>query len=699
MPRSSARNAKKPRRKAAAQTPASPSVTTIEPAALGDVATNQSVVILTGSGGDTWPAFARSLAPAPARQRPKQARSGRIAPENPSLQLRVVAQADAELPELLARHRDARIAAFWESPLDAIVNGMRSGGPGTCAQTLDQWVGQTSSLLALWRRDRQRLLLLSCEECLAAPAAAVDRLSAFVGSPLLVEHGAVPASIPLSSPARLLAEATVKRHREAFRVWQELSAASQPLSPDGPHAVSDPAAALGDALRLEEAARNEAKLCAEMEAVQATHAEHCEMLLQEVRNAHGEAEDFFEQLTQARADAEAVNRQLDQSRTLLLEAEQAKHALEAERDEAKHRISQLHAELGTLGQSALDTQENLLQEIQNAHRESEDFFEQWKSLEAATLPEHFVAGRIVRGGEKHQPPHNHIDYTFDGGTLFERHWPQLRVRLVEHGGNAGIVIFATAGTPTHPLYHWEPDGKENGADYMLFVPRDKRSTAKLVGLPASDLILVRSLAAKMLGHLCVHGGDSGERWSGVARRLLQEIDEIPERLHYDSVTGHAERKDGKEGIRFTAVKLTYRGDCAPSYGLHWSPGPHGGKLRAGPDATDARMLPSCGGEAAVGFESNEDTSSLEKLWPLLTARDRTFLLLLTKALPDFVYHLCQQQPDHRPDKERLTKQAKALYGKLRAFDRRQRSRGMLAKLLSKGAKIPCSCLFAASVLI
>jgi hypothetical protein len=680
----------------------------------GNFILKQATVILTGVGGDRWHAFAQSLTLAPARSKSTHYGDENGALENKTLQLQLVAGADAEIAALLSLHRSAKFVAFWEPPLDVVVNAVRSGASADCAKALGQWAEDVAPLLVFWRKNRERFLLLAHEECVAAPAAAIDRLSRFAGYPLIVDSATNSNPQPLAPSARLLAEAIVKRHREAFRVVQELSAASPPLEKIEEYTTADPAIALEEvlfqgsalaaaqrerkqlALRVEELENDGAKLRSELEKLRATNAENCAMLLKEIEHAHQESEDFFQQLEHAQADAEAVKQQLGQSRTLLHEAGQAKHALEAERDESQHRISQLHAELDKLRQSALDSQEHLLQEIQNAHRESEDFFEQWKSLEAATQPEHFVAERIVRGGERHQPPHNHIDYTFDGATLFERHWPQLRVRLAEHGGNAGIVIFETTGSATQQLYHWEPNGKENGADYMLFVPRDKKSAAKLVGLPASDLILVRGLAAKMLGDLCVHGGNNAARWADVARRLLHEIDEIPERLHYDSVAGHAERNDGEDGIRFTAAKLAFRGDCTPSFGFHWSPGSHGGRLRIGPDTP---MLPSCGGEAAVGFESDEDASSLEKLWPRLTARDRTFLLLLAKALPDFVYHLCQQQPDHQQNKGRLTNQAKSLYRKLRAFDHRQSSRGMLAKLFRRSAKIPYSCLFVASVLI
>ena len=75
--------------------------------------------------------------------------------------------------------------------------------------------------------------------------------------------------------------------------------------------------------------------------------------------------------------------------------------------------------------------------------------------------------------------------------------------------------------------------------------------------------------------------------------------------------------------------------------------------------------------------------TVEKFWPHLTEHDRTFLLLLAKALPDFVFHLCEQHPDQQPNKNRLTKQARTLFRRLCALDRKYRFRKTVAKLLRK----------------
>jgi hypothetical protein len=391
-------------------------------------------------------------------------------------------------------------------------------------------------------------------------------------------------------------------------------------------------------------------------------------------------------MEKARAESESAKKEVEHTAALLQEAHAGTRDLETKHHALHGDLDALQAELQSIKANALSNHEMLLQEIQNAHKESEDFFEQWKSLEASSQAHYLTVQKILRGGEKHHPPHSHLDYVLEGASLFDRQWHRLPVRLVEHHGRAGLALFKPYSHGPAPLYHWKPDGHENGADFALFVPADRQSRPKLTGAPSSDLLLVRDAAAKILGHLSVHGGPEAGRWLPVARRLLQEIEEIPERLHYDSVAGFSGDKADPSSIRFNAANLYYRGNCSRSFVLDWVPASSGGRLRIPQESHETPpMLVHRGVETVVGFESPAEVEALEKLWPQLTHRDRTFLLLLAKALPDFVFHLCEQHPDQKPHKDRLTKQARQLYRRLCNLDRRHRLKGAIAKLIRNRA--------------
>lgn len=540
----------------------------------------------------------------------------------------------------LRRNPCAKSIIFAECPWLLITEG--AADPDAA---LKEWTQSAATILALCRRHRGRVTILNLSECLSDPAG----LDEWINN----RFGSTSSSVPPLPPAtesslvrQVLAHAIASRNSVAARLWKELLAVSQPISSsDAVLAPPCPQRALAEISQ------------------QQKH-------LAEERAA----------LTNQLASLESANSSLSTRHSELLaehDALQSKHfSLIAERDSLAQKLKRT-------SQLATDAHNLLLQEILNAHQESEHFFEQWKSLEASVAPHCLTAERILRGGEKHHPPHRHLDFVFESVSLFERRWERLPVRLVEHRGNAGLAVFDPASNGAKPLYHWEPSGQESGQDFMLLVPSNAKAAAKLVSFPTSDLLLAHDATAKILGHLSVHEGREADCWLPVARRLLQEIEEIPERLHYDSVSGFVNGGAGHPLIRFNAANLYFRGNCARAFVLDWTPAPSGGTLLLKPSEADTPMLVSSAPEVIIGFASNEEEDSIRKLWLRLTAHDQAFLLLLAKALPDFVFHLCEQHPDQKPHKERLTKQARKLYRRLCSLDRRLKLRSAIAKAIRR----------------
>ena len=437
------------------------------------------MTILTGTNGHTWREFADRL----------------YADSSDS-----VSVVDA-LSESLTKRLQSTPATggiiFAECPASLIASGVKA--PGTL---LDEWKTSAAALLALWRRNRKHITILNWDECLADPLAFDEWMTSRFGRKL-VKGAHLLARAETSLAKRVIAYAIVDRDRDATRLRNELQAASQPLSKK--------AAVLAQTtpeFALAEITQQQKRLAAERDALTAR--------LSSLESDHSLLSTLHSSLV---AECDALATRLDSLQSEHFSLSTLHSSLIAERDGlvTSHDAvvterDGLAAKLTETQHKAIETHEMLLQEIQNAHKESEDFFEQWKGLEASSGEIHLSVERVLRGGEKHHPPHNHLDYVFESASLFERHWRRLPVRLVEHNGNAGLALFHPLGTGTTPLYHWAPDGQENGLDFMLFVPNDKKVTAKLVGVPASDLLLVRDAAAKILGHLSVHEGPEAERW-------------------------------------------------------------------------------------------------------------------------------------------------------------------------------------------
>jgi chemotaxis protein histidine kinase CheA len=661
-------------------------------------------LILTGTHGNSWQTFAESL----STQSIKTPLSGSFEKDV----IYCLSDPSADLTENLAKNGAMHAVVFCEAPAHVIASEAEKSKEGQAVETaLQHWSKSAEIILSQWRKNRTRFHLLNWDECQAYPEEFSQWVHTLSGISALNDHYPVLDRKKTSLALRVVAEEIVRKDRTAARLWSEIEAACQPIAkgvamedlrPDAFQALAELIQfKSADKDRLEqELASVRTELESQKESALKTH----EMLLQELQNAFKESEDFFEQLETSQNEYEQAKQsmsdfatQLEQSKgevirltALHQEAEQARNIVFQEKSDFEQELETTRTELESQKESALKTHEMLLQELQNAFKESEDFFEQWKSHEAATIPGHLIVGPCIRGTEHLQPPHCHHDFTFESVTLFERHWRRLPVRLVEHNGNAGLAIFNPFGNGSDPLYRWEPQGQEGGIDFMLFVPADKASRDRLVAAPASDLLLIRELTARILGHLSVHGETGTERWIPVARRLLQQIDEIPERLHYDDVKTSSSGTRQDTSIRFTLSNLYFRGVCARSYAISWKPGSQGGSLTLEQPDFDHTILASSVGigsdgavtSLAISFDSAEETQKASAAWRRLTRRDQDFIRVLVRELPNLIYHLCEQNTDLRPRKRTLIRKARTLSGILRGTKFPHNIRTFLTQLIS-----------------
>lgn len=542
----------------------------------------------------------------------------------------VITSPSDNLAERLHSNPGADLIVFAECP-----NILIAQNPAAPDTTLAGWKASAATLLGLWQKNRKRTTILDWSECLADPGGIAAWCAARFGSEAGIAVGSTDAP-QKPSAARVIAGLIVSRDRQAIRLWKELESASQPISKRSPEQVSpSPEAA------LVELSRHQENLAAEHAALKA--------LLVTLERQHSSLSTLHSGLV-------------------------------AERDT-------LLAKLAAANKALTKTEQGLTRGLRDAFSESEVYYERWKSCEASSRDGGLLSvGAIVRGLTKDELPHRQIDFKFESVSLLGRNWRSLPVRLVEHDGNAGLVLFNPFGNANAPLYHWQPDGRENGVDYMLFVVRNKISRDRLFSCPASDLVLMRTLSAHILGHLSVHGGAPDKRWSALARRLIVEIDEIPERLHYDSVSATPARNGDRELLVLNVANLYFRGCCDRNFHFDWKPDRSGGAISIRRASDGSPLLVSGAGELGAlvfGPEMSNESAPLTKLWPKLTAHDRTFLLLLAKALPDFVFHVCEQHPDQKAKKERLTKQARKLYRRLRNVDRIQKLRSAIAKIIGR----------------
>jgi hypothetical protein len=583
---------------------------------------------------------------------------------------------DSSFAEILRQHTNIHMVLLFNSPACTLASAAIEFTERPIAESLQNWITSSELLLSLWRQNRARVHLLNLEECTKNPVNFSTWLQQLAGcdSPF-PKSLSQPDSSPLYQIFYEMTSWMVESDSRLQVLWNEMVSASQPISDDeslgsNPRNSIETFGKLAQLLhefetfRLQTSTKwEQAKIeVVNLRAELASHKEAArktqETLLLELQEAFKESEGFCAQLEE--------ERHLRENTCKVLEEE--KLGFSSALKESQKEVENLRSELASLQEAARKTQETLLLEIHEAFRESEGFFEQWKSLEASAPQTYLTAGAIQRGLIKNEPPHCQVDYIFENVVLFERRWSRLEVRLVEHHGRAGLAIFLPRDNQP-PLHHWKPTGQEPGRDFMLLVPNDRPSKEHLVGAPASDLLLVRGAITHILGHLALHGGNGVSGWILAARRLLQELDELPERVHYDSVKTSCTQENGSLTLEFDLVKSLFQGQCVSNFLFAWKPSKGGGSLIFPPETADHPLLGSLAPTFAnpsargliVGFASKEEVLKTRSAWTCLTKKDRNFILFLAKALPDFIFHVCEQYPDQKIQKDILTGQAKKIF--------------------------------------
>ena len=333
--------------------------------------------------------------------------------------------------------------------------------------------------------------------------------------------------------------------------------------------------------------------------------------------------------------------------------------------QAEANTKELHAALSAKDEEALHKYEMLLGELQKAFKESEGYFEQWKKTESLLSPFSLECEKIHRGPQRNTGTHRSWDFTFHQVKLLGRQWAQVDLRLVEHNGNAGIVIFE-GQNPPQPLYHWEPNGEEGGRHFVLCVPADQSARDRIVGLPASDLVFLRESACSIIQDIAVHGLPGGPQppWLQIAKRLLQHFNEIPNRIHYDSVkTSIMPEQKGQPVLRFELVNAYFQGQLCKMLPVVW-------------ETSESKILieSSTGNEwpllawpstesgqpaAEVIFDLGADPLA-RKTWSNWLKQDQQLVSFLIKEIPNFLHHFFEQHPESPIPKDTLQKQARKM---------------------------------------
>jgi hypothetical protein len=584
-----------------------------------------------------------------------------------------------------------RIMVLWEDPIRMIFRKIKEPIPISSEDLLQQWMESAKQILKAARRHRSQTTLIHLEEAQAAPAAFERYCAEQLGLEMQLPSA---VQLELANVTLVFQKISQQSFRELLPLLQELEASSVTLdssfdssysalglSPEAVYSAIDqlkraeldsiPREELVAAMYKVEALQGELekkkKLLTqredELKQSEETALEKYELLLTELHEAFKESEGYFEQWKKAESERDdsldGANKEVEELRKQLGELS---HELAGK----ETLLQQKDEELKQSEEKALQNYEMLLAELHEAFKESEGYFEQWKKAESAGRGLLLKVDSVNRGAVVDHGTHRHLDYTLSGVDLLGRSWPTLRVRLIRHNGRPGILLFE-AGTA--PLYAWEPSAQEGGVNFMLVVPSDALARDFLIRATTSDLMQIRDCATTILADLKMNGSPEGTPtdWISVGETLLQQFEEIPERLHYDSVRS---RIDGEKArsLEFDIANASFKGRFYPAIRLSWET--DSGKVTIFPD--------ECGRPIFSGWPIDEqgrnratcelfrEASPLKKSPKTpLSEHDKKFLSVLLGEIPNFLVHAGSQHPKEAGRLKSLTGKAKGLHQKAR----------------------------------
>jgi hypothetical protein len=159
--------------------------------------------------------------------------------------------------------------------------------------------------------------------------------------------------------------------------------------------------------------------------------------------------------------------------------------------------------------------------------EAQDERDEWRRMSVTAEIEEVIRGTAHETGE-----HQHINYTLRGITHLGRKFSSLDVRIIEHRGNPGIVIFEPL-VEERVIYAWERHGEENGRPFMIIIPSKIKNKEWLVRATTNDLLLIKDIIY-YTNKKYEQEGRNG-KWSIVFNELKSQINNLDFRLHYDDV--------------------------------------------------------------------------------------------------------------------------------------------------------------------
>ncbi len=544
-----------------------------------------------------------------------------------------------ELDAVAQRSPDAGWLVFVENPATGLAAALAAGEAADPLQWLSAWCVGARRVLRQVQRAEARCLLVDADEARCdtevlaracqqrfgtsvkasfAPAlTAFDPLSLALGQALVfADRGVQELYSELQASCALFdadaasafeggvglqidAEAAAKRLRDLHLAEQALVQSDEELV--GLRLLSANAAAALQRMTTELSAEQAAATQRRDELKAA--GEENELIFAELHQVQEELEVYYLRCRELEAGA-ALAVPVDElyaAQQAAVQAAEELAILRAHANAAAVAEQQKAGELAT-AHSAIDQhvkrfraagEENelMLLQLQQVQEEVEHYYLECRRLEGAASTV-TSAAQIDLAIEQVQPvtergthPYRELTFTLQQVKVGERTLPQARVRLVEHHGHPGLVVFANA-QGAQLLTAWRQSGQEDGMSYMLLVPSDAESRPVFDAMDSTDWLVTLALVSVLERRLTDPVLLLAPHWQQLARRLREQLQEMPRRFRYGSLAVSPVGELGSGVLAFNFGQVHFGARQLPQLTVHWRPsGPQAGlELLCGPDA-------------------------------------------------------------------------------------------------------------------
>jgi hypothetical protein len=499
--------------------------------------------------------------------------------------------------------------------------------------------------------------VLMVQECLEHPQKLADLLRTF--HPLL-DSGLLPSEAPGSDPIRhALVRAEYGRDPRLQSLSDELEATCLLLD------ESAYTAAYQDAALIHVHAWSQWELMQKEAAEAADLKNEHDLLLEQLHQVQEELEKHFLEhentKNSLRPQIDELNKEIEEARKKNADAFSQ---LTTSQNETKQALASLKSASDEQAE-AKEENDLLLLQLHQVQEELEHYFLENRKLskhtanKAASLGHPVLTAEAVKiatsGGSDE---HRHIDFCLEEASLNDRYLGRLDLRLVEHHGRPGLLMF---GQQNPPLHHWVISGEEDGNPFMLIVPQDKAGCEYLKAATTSDLFILQGAISLLMKAL--NSSEQNQetwRWLRVAEAFLDRCRELPSRLHYDDVQP---RPEDSESFHFRVVGASVPGRYLPEFCFVWRghslamelSSSHQPPMTCWPLDEHGRPV-----REMVWDLSRHLAKSATNLSASATATDKLFLWNLLEELPNFIEHIRLKHPNLEFPKNNLLRAAKRM---------------------------------------